>query len=72
MQRRSAAGDCRFLPQGYPAQILGSSTVVLSPAGTAHDFADLATRWTDGVEVMVPPQAARDAQQHAAACSPTS
>ncbi len=62
VQRRSAAGDCRFLPQGYPAQILGSSVVILAPAGTARDFADLATRWTDGVEVMVPPQVARDAQ----------
>ena len=62
VQRRSAAGNCRFLPQGYPAQILGSSVVILAPAGTARDFADLATRWTDGVEVMVPPQVARDAQ----------
>ncbi len=62
VQRRSAAGDCRFLPQGYPAQILGSSTVILSPAGSPHDFSDLATRFTDGVDVMVPPQAARDAQ----------
>ncbi len=32
VQRRSAQGDCRFEPQGYPAQILGSSAVVLSTA----------------------------------------
>jgi hypothetical protein len=58
VQRRSAAGDCRFEPQGYPAQILGSSAVILSPAGSPHDFADFASRWTDGVEVMVPASAA--------------
>ncbi len=62
VQRRSAGNECRFLPQGYPAQILGSSVVILSPAGSAHDFSDFATRWTDGVEVMVPPQVARDPQ----------
>lgn len=62
VQRRSAAGECQFLPQGYPAQILGSSAVILAPAGAARDFADLATRWTDGVEVMVPPRLARDPQ----------
>ncbi len=32
VQRRSAQGDCRFEPQGYPAQILGSSAVVLTAA----------------------------------------
>ena len=58
VQRRSPQGDCRFEPQGYPAQILGSSTVILTPAGTAHDFSDLATRWTNGVEIMLPPAAA--------------
>jgi len=55
IQRRSSQGDCRFEPQGYPAEILGSSSVMLSPAGTiAHDFSDLATLWANGVEVMVP------------------
>ena len=58
VQRRNPQGDCRFEPQGYPAQILGSSAVILTPAGMAHDFADLATRWTNGVEVIVPPAAA--------------
>jgi hypothetical protein len=62
VQRRSAAGDCRFEPQGYPAQILDSSAVILSPAGTPHDFSDLATRWSDGVEVLVPPDVARHPQ----------
>ena len=54
VQRRSAQGDCRFEPQGYPAQILASSAVVLtSAAGPAHDFSDLASRWANGVEVLI-------------------
>jgi hypothetical protein len=55
IQRRSSQGDCRFEPQGYPAEILGSSSVVLSAAGPiAHDFSDLATLWANGVQVLVP------------------
>jgi hypothetical protein len=55
VQRRSAQGDCRFEPQGYPAQIQGSSSVVLSPADPhADDFADLAPRWSSGVEILLP------------------
>jgi hypothetical protein len=55
IQRRNSQGDCRFEPQGYPAEILGSSSVILSLAGfVAHDFSDLATLWANGVEVMVP------------------
>ena len=63
VQRRSLQGDCRFEPQGYPAQILGSSAVILTPAGTVHDFSDLATRWTNGVEVIVPSAAAERPRQ---------
>jgi hypothetical protein len=59
VQRRSAQGDCRFEPQGYPARILGSSGLVLAAANTrASDFSDLATRWMDGVEVLLPEAAA--------------
>jgi hypothetical protein len=55
IQRRSSQGDCRFEPQGYPVEILGSSLVILSGAGAvAHDFSDLATLWANGVEVLVP------------------
>ena len=55
VQRRSSQGDCRFEPQGYPAEILGSSSVVLSTANrVAEDFSDLAALWADGVEVLVP------------------
>jgi hypothetical protein len=59
VQRRSAQGDCRFEPQGYPAEILGSSSVILSPAGSvAQDFSDLATLWANGIEVLIPPATA--------------
>ena len=42
VQRHSAQGDCRFEPQGYPAQILGSCAFVLAAAvGEPRDFSDL-------------------------------
>jgi hypothetical protein len=60
VQRRSAQGDCRFEPQGYPAQILGSSAIVLADAGTRlQDFSDLSASWVDGIEVVVPDTASR-------------
>ena len=59
VQRDSAQGDCRFEPQGYPAQILGSSTLVLAVAdAVAHDFSDLVTRWSNGLELLIPASAA--------------
>ena len=58
VQRRSAQGDCRFEPQGYPAQILGSSAVILTSAGQVHDFGDLTARWANGIEVVAPSAAA--------------
>jgi hypothetical protein len=64
VQRRSAQGDCRFEPQGYPAQILGSSAAILSPAGSARDFADMVAHWSDGIEVMVPGAAAERPNQY--------
>ena len=36
VQRRSAQGDCRFEPQGYPAEILGSSSISLLERGTGR------------------------------------
>jgi hypothetical protein len=55
VQRASAQGDCRFEPQGYPAQILGSSALVLAAADSiAHDFSDLAARWSSGIELDLP------------------
>ena len=64
VQRRSAQGDCRFEPQGYPAQILGSSSIVLAPADRhVEDFADLAPRWAAGLEVLLPASAAEQPTQ---------
>ena len=59
VERDIAQGDCRFGPQGYPAQILGSSSLTLGQAsGTAHDFADLTARFVHGVDVLLPATAA--------------
>jgi cellulose synthase operon protein B len=59
VQRRSAQGDCRFEPQGYPAQILGTSSLVLgAAAGRAHDFSDLVPSFAGGLEVLLPASAA--------------
>ena len=55
VQRRSAQSDCKYEPQGYPVEILGSSAVILSPAGrVAGDFSDLSSLWAKGIEVLVP------------------
>ena len=55
VQRRNGQGDCRFEPQGYPAQILGSSALVLVNDGhDSFDFSDLAGRWAAGIEVWLP------------------
>ena len=59
VERDIAQGDCRFGPQGYPAQILGSSALVLGGAdGTAHDFSDLTSRFVHGIDVLLPASAA--------------
>jgi cellulose synthase operon protein B len=59
VQRASAQGDCRFEPQGYPAQILGSSSLLLAGAsGRAHDFSDLTSRFAHGIKLLLPAAAA--------------
>lgn len=58
VQRDSAQGDCRFEPQGYPAQILGSSSLVLASAGSAHDFSDLTSHFAQRLEIQLPSSAA--------------
>jgi hypothetical protein len=58
VQRRSSQGDCRFEPQGYPAQILGSSSLLLTKIDVVRDFADLSPLWANGVEVLLPQGAA--------------
>jgi hypothetical protein len=55
VERDIAQGDCRFGPQGYPAQILGSSALLLGGAGgTARDFAELTSHFAHGVDVLLP------------------
>ena len=64
VERRSAQGDCRFEPQGYPVQILGSSSIELAPADRhVEDFADLAPGWAAGLEVLLPASAAEQPMQ---------
>ncbi len=59
VQRQSPRGDCRFEPQGYPVQILGSSSLELASADArVRDFSDLPARAADGIEVLIPAQAA--------------
>jgi hypothetical protein len=58
VQRRTSQGDCRFEPQGYPAQILGSSSLLLTKIDTVRDFAGLSPHWANGVEVLLPQSAA--------------
>jgi hypothetical protein len=55
VQRDSAQGDCRFEPQGYPAQILGSSSLLLKSAdGAPHNFSDLTSHFGHGLELRLP------------------
>jgi hypothetical protein len=55
VQRDSAQGDCRIEPQGYPAQILGSSSLILDNAnGVPHDFSDLTPRFDRELELDLP------------------
>lgn len=58
IQRHNAAGECRYAPQAYPAQILGSSALVFERRDGAQDFADLGSLWTDGLEIWLPTDAA--------------
>ena len=60
VQRRSAQGDCRFEPQGYPAQILGSSAVVLASRGRGGATISPISRrmWANGIEILLPASAA--------------
>jgi len=61
VQRRSAQADCRFELQGYPAEILGSSSIILAAAApTATDFSDLATLWAKRVEILLPSETSAD------------
>ena len=59
VERDSAQGNCRFEPQGYPAQILGSSAVILEKSdGPPRDFADLTPHFARGFEILLPARTA--------------
>ncbi len=59
VQRDSLQGECRFEAQGYPAQILGSSSLALTSAqGAPHDFSDLIPHFARGVMLLLPVTAA--------------
>ncbi len=59
VEREITQGDCRFGPQGYPAELLGSSAVGLVAAeGAPHDFSDLTSQFAHGVEFLLPAIAA--------------
>jgi cellulose synthase operon protein B len=59
IERDRAQGDCRYETQGYPAQILGSSSLILEKAdGPAHDFSDLTPRFAHGIDFQLPEAAA--------------
>ncbi|PEQ10493.1 hypothetical protein B2G71_21945 [Novosphingobium sp. PC22D] len=52
--RQVRAGDCAYSPQGYSAQLLPSSHVVLGEAGSPADFSDLGPQFAGGVTIVVP------------------
>lgn len=53
--RQPRGGDCKFAPQGYPAQLVGSSAVLLGKiSGAAGDFNALTSRFAAGVTVRLP------------------
>jgi len=55
VQRDSLQGNCRYEAQGYPAQVLGSSALILAAAsGTLHDFSDLTPHFIRGVKLLLP------------------
>lgn len=55
VQRRLNNGDCRFEPQSYPVQVLGSSAIMLEDVGErVQDFSDLAAFWANGLEILLP------------------
>ncbi|WP_299309594.1 hypothetical protein [uncultured Croceicoccus sp.] len=51
--RQTAGGDCRFAPQGYPAQLLPSSRIVTAPAGSPADFSDLPAALNGGFTAVL-------------------
>ncbi|WP_339818675.1 hypothetical protein [Sulfitobacter dubius] len=64
IQRQPTGGECRFKPQGYPAQILPGSALVLSDAEPQdRDFFSLRQEFGDGVQVVLDPELSLDFEQ---------
>jgi hypothetical protein len=54
VQRQVRAGECAFRPQGFPAQLLRSSEVVLLPQTTVvDDFFELSQQFRDGATLIL-------------------
>lgn len=56
--RQTASGDCKYAPQGYPAQLLPSSRIELGPAEAPDDFSDLPSALNGGFTLVMPDAAA--------------
>ena len=54
VMRQAAGGDCKYVPQGYPAQLLPSSRIELGEAGSPQDFSDLPSVLNGGFTVVMP------------------
>ncbi|MFG6579626.1 hypothetical protein ACGYK1_09505 [Sulfitobacter sp. 1A13191] len=64
IQRQPSGGECRFKPQGYPAQILPDSALLLSDAAPqGQDFFTLRQEFADGVQVVLDPALSLDFAQ---------
>lgn len=54
VQRQVRAGECAFRPQGFPAQLLRSSEIVLSPqTAEVDDFFELSQQFRDGATLVL-------------------
>ncbi|MFG6583236.1 hypothetical protein [Sulfitobacter sp. 1A12779] len=64
IQRQPSGGECRFKPQGYPAQILPGSALLLSDSTAQdRDFFTLRQEFADGVQVVLDPALSLDFAQ---------
>ncbi len=54
VQRQPQGGDCATMPLGFPAQLLGSSEILTTPAAEApRDFFEMASHFREGVTLFV-------------------
>lgn len=64
IQRQPSGGECRFKPQGYPAQVLPGSALELADADQQdQNFFSLRQEFGDGVQVVLDPQLSLDFDQ---------